>query len=104
MALYFTAGDRRAVVAADAGSGETLWVWRHDEGARAQSVRKNSRGVAHWTDGKRDQDSLRRRPGYQLVSLDAKTGQPDPDFGENGIVDMIKELEKDANSIRRSGI
>src|ERR1700704_548136 len=26
--LYFTAGDRRAVVAVDAGKGETLWVWR----------------------------------------------------------------------------
>ena len=33
--LYFTAGDHRSVVAADAGSGETLWVWRQDEGARA---------------------------------------------------------------------
>ena len=29
--LYFTAGDRRAVVAVDAGNGETLWVWRMDE-------------------------------------------------------------------------
>src|SRR5262245_10202618 len=25
--LYFTAGDRRAIVAADPGSGETLWVY-----------------------------------------------------------------------------
>jgi quinoprotein glucose dehydrogenase len=94
--LYFTAGDRRSVVAADAGSGETLWVWRHDEGARAQSVRKNSRGVAYWTDGRRSRILL-ATPGYQLVSLDAKTGQPDPDFGENGIVDMTRVLEKDAN-------
>ena len=30
--LYFTAGDRRSVVAADPGTGETLWVWRLDEG------------------------------------------------------------------------
>src|SRR5687768_4043479 len=29
--LYFTAGSRRAVVAVDAGTGETLWVWRMDE-------------------------------------------------------------------------
>jgi outer membrane protein assembly factor BamB len=32
--LYFTAGQRRSVVAADAGTGETLWTWRLDEGAR----------------------------------------------------------------------
>jgi quinoprotein glucose dehydrogenase len=94
--LYFTAGDRRAVVAADAGSGETLWVWRQDEGARAEGVRRNSRGVSYWTDG-RQARILVATPGYRLVSLDAKTGQPDPDFGENGIVDMTKVLEKDAN-------
>jgi quinoprotein glucose dehydrogenase len=94
--LYFTAGDRRAVVAADAASGETLWVWRFDEGARAQNVRKNSRGVAYWSDGRRSRILL-STPGYQLVSLDARNGQPDPDFGENGIVDMTRVLEKDAN-------
>ena len=32
--LYFTAGPRRNVVAANAGTGETLWVWRPDEGER----------------------------------------------------------------------
>ena len=29
--LYFTAGDRRSVVAADPGTGETLWVHRFVE-------------------------------------------------------------------------
>jgi quinoprotein glucose dehydrogenase len=94
--LYFTAGDHRSVVAADAGSGETLWVWRQDEGARAEGVRRNSRGVSYWTDG-RSARILLATPGYRLVSLDAKTGQPDPDFGENGVVDMTKVLEKDSN-------
>src|SRR5262245_9532054 len=49
--LYFTAGDRRAVVAADPATGETIWTWRLDEAARANGVRKNSRGVAYWSDG-----------------------------------------------------
>lgn len=94
--LYFTAGDRRAVIAADAGTGETLWVWRMDEGARIQGVRRNSRGVSYWTDGKQAR-ILVVTPGYQLVSLDAKTGQPDSAFGEEGIVDMTKAVEKDSN-------
>jgi quinoprotein glucose dehydrogenase len=94
--LYFTSGDRRAIVAADPGTGETLWTWRLDEGARANAVRKNSRGAAYWTNGKESR-ILTVTPGYQLVSLDAKTGQPDLAFGRDGIVDMTREVEKDSN-------
>ena len=44
--LYFTAGDRRAIIAADAGTGETLWTYRYEEPAtRTAGARKNSRGV-----------------------------------------------------------
>ncbi len=28
------------------------------------------------------------RPGYQLIALDAKTGQRVPSFGDNGVVDL----------------
>ena len=84
------------IVAADPGTGETLWTWRLDEGARANGVRKNSRGTSYWTDGKESR-ILTVTPGYQLVSLDAKTGHPDVSFGRDGIVDLTKEVEKDAN-------
>src|SRR5688572_1981085 len=94
--LYFTAGDRRAVIAANAGTGETLWTWRMDEGARSEGVRRNNRGVSYWSDGRRAR-ILVVTPGYQLVSLDARTGLPDTDFGEEGVVDMTKAIEKDAN-------
>jgi quinoprotein glucose dehydrogenase len=36
--LYFTAGTRRDAVAVDAATGETLWVYRLDEGARGATV------------------------------------------------------------------
>ena len=36
--LYATAGTRRAVVAIDSGTGETLWAYRMDEGARGASA------------------------------------------------------------------
>jgi len=32
--LYATAGSRRNVSAIDAGTGETFWMWRMDEGER----------------------------------------------------------------------
>ena len=94
--LYFTAGQRRSVVAADAGTGETLWTWRIDEGARFDAApRKVHRGVAYWTDG-RDERIVVVTPGFQLVSLDAKTGQPADRFGENGVVDMFRHLDNDS--------
>src|SRR5258705_12311484 len=50
--LYFTVGQRRNVIAVNPGTGETLWTWRPDEGARFdQAPRKVGRGVAYWTDG-----------------------------------------------------
>ena len=94
--LYFTAGDRRSVVAADPGTGETLWVWRLDEGGRTDGVRKNSRGVAYWTDGQQSR-IFTVTPGYQLAAIDAKTGRPIASFGKDGVVDLTKEVEKDAN-------
>lgn len=95
--LYFTAGDRRAVVAADPGTGETLWVYRYEEpDSRTDGVRKNSRGVAYWTDG-RQSKILTVTPGYQLIALDARNGHPDVEFGIGGIVDLTEQVEPDAN-------
>src|SRR5437773_5440684 len=72
--LYFTAGDRRAVVAVDAGTGETLWVWRMDEGERHdRAPRRNSgRGVSYWADGQ-DERIVVITPGFRVVALNAKT-------------------------------
>jgi quinoprotein glucose dehydrogenase len=93
--LYFTAGQRRTVVAADAGTGETLWTWRPDEGVRFdQAPRKVHRGVAYWPDGG-DGRIVVVTPGYHLVSLNAKTGEPSSGFGENGVVDLFRHLDND---------
>jgi quinoprotein glucose dehydrogenase len=90
--LYFTTGSRRAVVAADPASGETQWVWRMDEGERYdRGIRKNHRGVAFWTDG-REQRIFTVTPGFHLVSLNAQTGRLVPGFGQEGVVDLFKEL------------
>jgi quinoprotein glucose dehydrogenase len=95
--LYFTAGDRRAVIAADPGTGETLWVYRYAEGTdRTVGVRKNNRGVAYWTDG-RQSKILTVTPGYELIALDAKTGHADAAFGNKGVVDLTEQVEKDSN-------
>ena len=89
--LYTTAGWRRNAVAIDGATGETLWMYRLDEGERGDvaPVRASSgRGVAYWTDGQDDERIIHVTKGYHLVALDAATGQPIPAFGEQGIVDL----------------
>ena len=93
--LYTTAGRRRNVVAIDAGTGETLWMYRYDEGRRGQvaPLRASSgRGVAYWTDGQGDERIIHVTQGYRLVALDAKTGRPIPTFGADGVVDLYDNL------------
>src|SRR5215510_13046021 len=88
--IYATGGTRRAVVALDAKTGDQKWKYSFDEEARvAASPRKLSgRGVSYWTDGRGDERILFVTIGYRLVSLNAKTGQPIPSFGKDGIVDL----------------
>jgi quinoprotein glucose dehydrogenase len=94
--LYFTAGAHRNAVAANAATGELLWVHRLEEGRRAElsSRRMSGRGVSYWTDGKGDERIFYVTSGYQLVGLDAKTGSPLKDFGVSGVVDLRKENDQ----------
>ncbi len=94
--LYFTAGSRRDAVAVDAATGETLWMYRLDEGERGdRAVRTQNRGLAYWTDGKNDQRILLISPGFQLIALNAKTGIPVANFGKSGIVELTEGLDRD---------
>ena len=88
--LYATAGTRRSVIALDAATGELLWVHRYPEGPRGANAPRqlSGRGLAYWTDGRGDQRILYVTPGYRLIALNAKTGQPIPSFGTNGVVDL----------------
>jgi quinoprotein glucose dehydrogenase len=95
--LYSTVGARRDVVAIDGATGETLWVYRYDEGQRgAAGPRQNHRGVAYWPNGGGDGRILYITAGYHLIELDAKTGRPVQSFGTDGIVDLYEGLDRPA--------
>ena len=91
--LFTVATTRRVTTAIDPETGETLWMWRLDEGIRWQKAPRQfaGRGLAYWTDGKEERVIV-ITPGYHLASLDAKTGIPDPKFGKNGVVDLMEGL------------
>src|SRR4051812_17111863 len=87
--LYSTAGTRRSVVAVDAATGELLWVHGENEGPRGTNAPRvlSGRGLAYWADGN-DERIYYVTPGYRLVALNAKNGNPVPGFGQNGVVDL----------------
>jgi quinoprotein glucose dehydrogenase len=92
--LYFTSGQHRAVVAADAATGAEKWRWRWDDSpARfARAPRQGAgRGVAYWTDG-RDARIFVTLPGFHLAALDATTGKPIESFGNSGLVDLKAQI------------
>ncbi|WP_169792282.1 pyrroloquinoline quinone-dependent dehydrogenase [Pseudohongiella spirulinae] len=77
------------VAAIDAVSGEQRWVF--DTGSwqrgRHPNFNNNHRGVAWWDDGIDGRILMAANDGL-LWSINARTGQPDAAFGENGVVDL----------------
>jgi quinoprotein glucose dehydrogenase len=88
--LYATAGTRRSVIALDGATGELIWVHRYPEGVRGANAPRqlSGRGLAYWTDGRGDERIIYVTPGYRMIALDAKTGQPVKTFGKDGVVDL----------------
>ena len=95
--LFLTAGTRRAAVALDATNGEMLWMHSINEGARGDSAPRqlSGRGLAYWSDAAgTDERIVYVTPGYQMIALDAKTGNRVPGFGKNGIVDLKQDMDQ----------
>lgn len=96
--LYTTAGLRRSIVAIDAVTGETLWMYRLDEGERGTAAprRSSGRGVSFWRspDSREPNRIYSITPGFQLLALDARNGQPIESFGKNGLVDLKQGLPR----------
>ena len=80
------------VAALDPATGAELW--RHDprdwEVDQRRGLMQN-RGLEYWSDGKAARILVATRGG-RLVSIDSKTGKPDAEFGEDGVVDLMQGL------------
>ena len=81
--LMYLATPYGRVVAVEATTGKEVWVYQVAAGGPA------SRGVEYWPgDAKTPPQIVFGTGNGRLISLDAKTGQPNPAFGQAGIVDM----------------
>lgn len=98
--IYSTAGSRRAVVSLDAATGEILWMYSLNEGERGANAPRqlSGRGLAYWEDGA-DSRVIYVTPGYQMIALDANTGIPDANFGDNGKVDLKQNADQQIDLI-----
>jgi quinoprotein glucose dehydrogenase len=91
----YTSTALSQVAAIDARTGQTLWVY--DPESYTQGSPSNlgfvHRGVAYWTDG-----AIQRlfigTGDAQLIALDATTGQPVPEFGTQGRIDLTQGLHR----------
>ncbi|WP_237134078.1 pyrroloquinoline quinone-dependent dehydrogenase [Pseudohongiella sp. O18] len=85
------------VGAVDALTGEELWTF--DTGSwqrgRHPNFNNNHRGVAWWDDGVDGRVLMAANDGV-LWSLNARTGQPDPNFANNGQLDLKQGLGSSA--------
>ncbi len=90
--LLYVATEISQVAALDASTGEL--VWQHDPEAwkagRPANVGFQHRGVAYFDDGESGRVFITTHD-RKLVALDAKTGVPEPGFGDSGVVDLLPE-------------
>jgi len=88
--VLYTVTSLGQVAAIDPASGQTKWVFDPEswKTGRPGNLGFVHRGIAHWSDGKRQRLLLGTGDAY-LLSIDASTGRLDPEFGENGRVDLM---------------
>ena len=86
------------VEAFDAATGATKWVQQPVEPTLREASGQPTRGVAFWRN--RSQSRIISERGEYLYALDAKTGAPIKDFGENGRAWLNRQL---SNNARFSG-
>lgn len=92
--LYLSTPYNR-VVALDAATGRELWSYdpkAYVDGQVPNGTGFVHRGVAAWRDSKSGKLRIFMNSRSHLISLDAETGKPVGDFGDNGIVNLVAGL------------
>ena len=101
--IMYVNSNHGLISALNSATGEELWVFdpkSYELGPPLFSPLQ-TRGIEYWTDGEIERIFI-ATSGKQLVSVDIKTGQADPNFGDDGYVDLKQNfgrLEFEMNNI-----
>jgi quinoprotein glucose dehydrogenase len=100
--MYITTASMR-VVALDAATGTRIWEFVPPVIDGPLASGGVNRGVAWWSDGEAGENGQRRilhgMADARLWSLDARTGKPDPQFGQGGYIDLREGLDRDITGL-----
>ncbi len=90
--VLFGVSPQLHVFALQAATGKPIWRFNPFQVLGGENTWAGlSRGLAYWEDGT-DKRIFTSASNF-LIALDAETGLPIADFGENGMVDLKKELD-----------
>ena len=98
----FVATGLGQVARLDPATGKTIWTFdpmSYAQGERPVHYSLDTRGLEYWTDG-REERLLYTTFSRQLVSLNIRTGKPDPEFGDAGIVDLSGDLGRSGYDLK----
>jgi quinoprotein glucose dehydrogenase len=99
--VYLSTSYNR-VVALDATTGRELWAYDPKAYLAGQPPNGTGfvhRGVATWTDGRQRRIFMNSR--WNLIALEASTGQPIRTFGDTGVVNLTRELGRNGKEVNK---
>ena len=100
--LYFPTSYNR-VIALDSVSGKELWAFDPESyrDGPDPNTRYSHRGISAWHDGSNLRIFLNTH--HSLICLDAATGKKVLTFGDNGVVNLLSSLRREASDKQFSG-
>jgi len=87
------------VRALNAATGEVKWEFDPESGKRSRRAVGVSRAVCYWQNEDGSEKRIFSPVRDMLYSINAETGELDPDFGEGGVIDLKKNFDHDMDEL-----
>jgi quinoprotein glucose dehydrogenase len=92
--LYGTAANAKRLFALNAATGEEIWTWDPPH-----TMEQVTRGLCYWSDASGEDERILFGSGALIHAINARTGRPITRFGDNGSIDLRKDLTDDSRAV-----
>lgn len=92
--VLYASTPKLRVVALDAATGAEKWSFDPNRGNKAVTKMRN-RGLTYWDDGAGGSKRIFFAVRQYMYAIDANTGQVVPSFGDEGKIDLRRDLGRD---------